>query len=165
MLLSSGVASHICCKAAFDVSRNSSHWSWCSEEMEHSSVHRWCEGQAHWRNLSENVRTFLYRRMAIGVGSRSPPVLLCSIADFVSVDDGIARIRFMRWTNGAIGNEPYLMGKIGVQLAAVMTPFTDAKVGATPVPVVDFCSKQVGGTLRCEICTWYLTLLCMYSQF
>lgn len=83
------------------------------------------------------------------------PFIPTSNSDFISIDDGSSRIRFMRLTANAIASDPNVMAKCGVPLAVVMTPFANTTPGETPVPIVDFTSKQVSGPLRCERCNGY----------
>lgn len=75
--------------------------------------------------------------------------------DFVSVDDGSARLRYMRLTTGAIASEQNVMSRSGVPLALVLSPFADPVPGEAPIPVVDFSTAGGGGPLRCEHCNAY----------
>lgn len=101
------------------------------------------------------AREFHHRGMSLGGAQGTIVTIPNSSADVITVDDGSARLRFMRLTTGAIGSEPSMMGKSGVPLAIVMTPFANTVVGETPVPIVDFSHKQIGGPLRCERCHGY----------
>lgn len=101
------------------------------------------------------AREFHHRGMSLGGAPGTIETIPSSSADVITVDDGSARLRFMRLTTGAIGSDPSLMGKSGVPLAVVMTPFANTVAGETPVPVVDFSNKQIGGPLRCERCHGY----------
>lgn len=83
------------------------------------------------------------------------PILPTSNSDVITVDDGSARLRFMRMTTNSIGSEPSLMSKSGVPLAVVMQPFANTVPGEAPVPFVDFSNPHVGGPLRCERCYGY----------
>lgn len=100
-------------------------------------------------------RQYYHRGMALSTGDRSIMTIPNSNSDFISVDDGSARIRFVRLTTNAIASEPNVMAKTGVPVALVMTPFANTVPGETPVPVVDFSGKQVLGPLRCERCNGY----------
>lgn len=102
-----------------------------------------------------SAREFFHRGKSFGWPGASGSTVSGSMADVVHVDDGSARLRYMRMTTGSIGADPSLMGKSGVPLAVVMTPFADAAVGEAPIPVVDFSSGQIGGPLRCERCNAY----------
>lgn len=100
-------------------------------------------------------RSYYHRGMFKETDGTVFPYIPSSNSDFISVDDGSARIRFFRITANTIASDPSLMSKSGVPLAAVMTPFADPVPGEAPVPVVDFSSKQVGGPLRCDRCNGY----------
>lgn len=101
------------------------------------------------------ARDFFHRGMFLGGAPESIVTIPNSSTDVITVDDGSARLRFMRLTTGAVASDPSIMGKIGMPLALVMTPFANTVVGETPVPVVDFSNKQIGGPLRCERCHGY----------
>lgn len=100
-------------------------------------------------------RIYYHRGMTVSAHDRTVMTVPNSNSDFISVDDGSARIRFVRLTTGAIASEPNVMTKTGVPLAIVMTPFANTVPGEAPIPVVDFSDKQVGGPLRCERCNGY----------
>lgn len=100
-------------------------------------------------------RDYYHRGMSVGASGGSMPILPNSNADVITVDDGSARLRFMRMTTNSIGSEPRLMSKSGVPLAVVMQPFANTVVGEAPVPVVDFSNSHIGGPLRCERCYGY----------
>lgn len=93
--------------------------------------------------------------MASPSGDRTGITIPNSNADYISIDDGCARLRFARLTTNAIASEPNVMTKTGVPFAILMTPFANTVSGEAPVPVVDFSNLQVGGPLRCERCNGY----------
>lgn len=101
------------------------------------------------------ARPFWHRGMALGVAGSAAPYLPSAHAPVVQVDDGSARLRFVRLTANAVGADPALMTKSGVPFAAVMTPFADVAPGEASVPVVNFSTGQIGGPLRCERCNAY----------
>lgn len=86
---------------------------------------------------------------------RGAAVIPNSNSDYISIDDGCARIRFARLTVNAVVSEPNVMIKSGIPFAVVMCPFANLAPGEEPVPVVDFTNKQIGGPLRCERCNGY----------
>lgn len=100
-------------------------------------------------------RIYYHRGMTVSEHDRTVMTVPNSNSDFISVDDGSARIRFVRLTTSAIASEPNVMTKTGVPLAIVMTPFANTLPGEAPIPIVDFSDKQVGGPLRCERCNGY----------
>lgn len=100
-------------------------------------------------------REYYHRGMSVGTAGGTTPTLPNSNTDVITVDDGSARLRFMRLTTNSIGAEPSLMGKSGVPLAVVMQPFANTVVAEAPVPVVDFSNQHIGGPLRCERCYGY----------
>lgn len=102
-------------------------------------------------------REFYHRGMSAGLQASGANIPSCPTTntDYVAVDDGSARLRFMRMTTGAIASDPSVMAKSGVPLAVVMTPFADTVPGESPVPVVDYTAAQIGGPLRCERCNGY----------
>lgn len=87
--------------------------------------------------------------------NQSAPIIPSSNSDFVSVDDGSARLRFMRLTTNAIASDPSTMTRSGIPLAIMMTPFANLTPGESPIPIVDYSNKQIGGPLRCERCNAY----------
>jgi protein transport protein SEC24 len=101
-------------------------------------------------------RDFHHRGLAASTNQNgsiygSPP----TNSDFISIDDGSARVRFMRMTTGAIAAEPGVMSKCGVPLAAVLSPFADSAPGEAGIAVVDLQTACGGGPLRCERCNAY----------
>lgn len=100
-------------------------------------------------------RPYYHRGMSSVSDDRGGLSIPNSNSDFISIDDGCARIRFARLTINAIPSEPSVMTKSGIPLAIMMTPFANPASGEAPIPVVDFSNKQVGGPLRCERCNGY----------
>lgn len=76
-------------------------------------------------------------------------------SDYISVDDGSARLRYMRLTTNAIAADPAVMSRSGVPLAVILTPFADPVQGEAGIPVVDLTANAGGGPLRCERCRGY----------
>lgn len=100
-------------------------------------------------------RPFFHRGGGSVADERGVPTIPKSNSDYISVDDGNASIRYMRMTANTIAADPNVMTKSGVPLALVMTPFANPVSGESPIPVIDFSDKQVGGPLRCERCNGY----------
>lgn len=100
-------------------------------------------------------RSFYNRGMSLTSDPATFPAIPRANSDFISVDDGSSRLRFMRLTANSIASDPNVMSKSGIPLAVVMTPFADPVPGEVPVPIVDFTSQQIGGPLRCERCRGY----------
>lgn len=101
------------------------------------------------------ARSYYHRGMSLVSEGSSFPNIPSSNADFISVDDGSARLRFMRLTTNAIASDPSAMARSGLPLAVMMAPFANLAPGEQPVPIVDFSAKQIGGPLRCERCNAY----------
>lgn len=93
--------------------------------------------------------------MSTTLDTSSFPPIPSSNSDFISVDDGSARLRFMRFTANCIASDPNVMNRCGLPLAVLMAPFAPVVAGEAKVPVVDFTAKQVGGPLRCARCNAY----------
>ena len=100
-------------------------------------------------------RMYYHRGLAQGPPDAPFPTIPASNSDYISVDDGSTRLRFMRMTTNAVASDPNVMTKSGIPLAVVMQPFANTKPGEPPVPVIDFSAVQVGGPLRCERCNAY----------
>lgn len=99
-------------------------------------------------------RTHYFRGMATLPDERGMSIPH-SNDEFISVDDGSARLRFARLTTNAVASDPSMMTKSCVPFAIMLTPFANQAPGEAPVPVVDYSGKQIGGPLRCERCKAY----------
>ncbi|EME30069.1 protein transport protein Sec24-like protein isoform 2 [Galdieria sulphuraria] len=84
---------------------------------------------------------------------RTPPSLVPSfIADFISVDTGVASPRFARVTLSCLPTEKSVLSQVNLPLAAVFQPFSVPVEGEQEPRLVDLGSY---GPLRCLRCQGY----------
>lgn len=88
---------------------------------------------------------------------RTPPP---AASQFVSIDDGNASPRFVRWTINSIPRDQTLADKSSLAVAAVIQPLAAPGFEEDSVPVVEMPNGE--GPIRCSACRAYINPWCKF---